>query len=627
MAVLLSSWSGLEMYQAALAAEGIPTYALRQEGFYERREVMDLLLALEAIRDPRDDRALVGFLRSPFVGVRDETLLAMARTAALPYWEHLDDARTGEAALLASGAALLRELIALRDRVPTHELLEALLERGGYLAHLVLLGADGLQAIANVRKLVRMARQIADHGVGDFLRVVREARASGAREGDARLYGQRDDVVTVTSVHSAKGLEWRVVAWCDLVRGERRESGRMLLSRGRDGGERFALRDPERETEQQGADYLELKAQEEAEGFAERKRLWYVAATRAKERMIFACLPEGKLSRVSNAPAQAIRGRIGALAVRDGATFEYAAHDGRRFRALVRMVDPVRDEPAAPEPAPLLESLPPTPVPLAAPSGRARHSATELMAHERCGRRRWFRYVAGLREPAVARGGGDFVDAVARGQIVHDVLEHLDEEMDADALLEAAIGRWDPDAPTPESASGIRYRTHLADEVARVAAHPEYRAVADNPTARRELAFLHVVGADAFTEGRLDLAAREPDGLVALDVKTHQGDAEAARRKAEGYALQRDVYVAALEAIGDVPVSRFAFQFSRAAVQVSEPVSDATRALGQAALAAVFGEVDAGAARPTAHPAECRFCGYRAAGWCDGAAAATEATS
>ena len=35
-------------------------------------------------------------------------------------------------------------------------------------------------------------------------------------EGDARLFGENDDVVTLTSIHSAKGLQWDVVFWSDL---------------------------------------------------------------------------------------------------------------------------------------------------------------------------------------------------------------------------------------------------------------------------------------------------------------------------------------------------------------------------------------------------------------------------
>ena len=144
MALLVPAWGALERYESALRREGIPTYALRSEGFFGRREVLDLILALETLRDPRDDRALLGMLRSPFVGLRDETLLSIAWQADQPYWDHLPDVEVeaGERLLLDRGLALLRAHVALRDRIPPDALLESLLDESGYLAHLYALGPD-----------------------------------------------------------------------------------------------------------------------------------------------------------------------------------------------------------------------------------------------------------------------------------------------------------------------------------------------------------------------------------------------------------------------------------------------------------------------------------------------------
>nr|MBA3555566.1 hypothetical protein [Gemmatimonadales bacterium] len=107
MAVLLTAWGSLQTYEAALEAAEIPTYALLAEGFYERREVWDLILALETLRDPRDDRALLGFLRSPFVGVKDETLLDLVRQTPRPVWSRIGQVKVAEQALLDFGVALI----------------------------------------------------------------------------------------------------------------------------------------------------------------------------------------------------------------------------------------------------------------------------------------------------------------------------------------------------------------------------------------------------------------------------------------------------------------------------------------------------------------------------------------
>ena len=243
MAVLLTAWGSLGTYEAAFEAAGIPTYALLAEGFYERREVWDLVLALETVRDPQDDRALLGFLRSPFVGVKDETLLDLVRQTTRPVWSRIGKARVAEQELLDFGICLIRDHAALRDRVPIHELLASLLDQSGYLAHLVALGDSGRQPLANVRKFLRIAREFRDGNVGDFLRATREAKQREDPESDERLYGKHEDVVTITSVHSAKGLEWPIVFWADIARLPRLLDNQPILI----GREMLALKDPDTE--------------------------------------------------------------------------------------------------------------------------------------------------------------------------------------------------------------------------------------------------------------------------------------------------------------------------------------------------------------------------------------------
>ncbi|HEU5050352.1 MAG TPA: UvrD-helicase domain-containing protein [Gemmatimonadales bacterium] len=623
MAVLLAAWSDVGIYEDALRNAGLPTYTLRAEGFYDCREVLDLILALEVVRDPRDDRALFGWLRSPFVGVRDETLLALARAGAPPRWDHLDLAETGEPELLRSASAMLREHVALRDRIPTSELLERLIERTGYLAWLALSGETGLQAIANVRKLIRMARQQPEQGVGDFLRAVREARARNVKEGMARLYGEDDDVVTITTIHSAKGLEWPVVFWCDLGRAPIRGVNGSLVV-GRSG---LALRDPDQD--EQSEQWNTLSLAEEREGHAERKRLWYVAATRAMDRLIVGGFSAVRMN--AHCPGAALWKHLGRGNPVDGALVDITGHDGRRSSALIRICEvplelereDIPGEGIAVEAA--LAGVPELPVPLAPIAmrgGRSRHSATSLMQFERCQRRHWFGYVAGLREPekdgttdGVGRDGGP--GAVVRGQIVHEVLERQGED-DLDILLEDAIGRWDPDAPTPEVPAGRRYRDGLREEIDLVTGQPDYRALAELPSTHRELGFVHFAAPGTIVEGKIDLAAATLDGLVLLDVKTWQGGDDTLAAAADRYALQRDAYVTAVEAIGGQPVARFAFQFSRAARQVSSAVTPADRAAAEARLAALFRSIGSAAPALASKAAECRRCGYRSAGWCAG---------
>jgi len=619
MAALFAGLGSVEVYQGALERAGVPTYLLRGEGFYERREVLDLLLALRVVRNPDDDQAMIGFLRSPFVALRDETLLELAWQGEGSYWRRLPQARTDEPERVAQATALVERFRRLRDRVPVHELLEGMLAEGGYLAHLALLGEEGLQAAANVRKFLRIARQEEGASVGDFLRAVESLRDREEREGDERLHGQQDDVMTLTTIHSAKGLEWQVVFWCDLERKPPAVGGgggkdKLLI--GRDG---IALKDPDAgKDDPQPPAWQALHDAEEEESVAERKRLWYVAATRARERLILTGVSAG--GHEKHGPGQALVSQL-TLPTDGGREFTYIGRDEREYIGALTVVPLVEEsEPEVGDPwqeplAPLREGV----GEFRAPTGPARHSATSLLAWQRCQRRHWLRYVVGLREPEVERTGQDYMNAIARGQVVHEVLERLKGEAEFDDLLEAAIGRWDDSAPPPDTEAGSALRARLREEIALVADHPAYLAVANVPGARHELGFVRLLGPTHHLEGKMDLAAPGAAGLVLLDVKTTQRTDDKVEEIARHYAIQRAVYVEAAEAISGTPVERFAFQFSRAERQVSTPIGPEERTAGRELVADALDGIATGEAPLTTHAVECRYCGFKAAGWCPGA--------
>lgn len=616
MALLLPAWTAAELYQDALRRRGIPTYLLLDEGFYQRREVVDLIVALEAVRDPFDDRALMGFLRSPFVGLKDETLLAIALRTHRPYWANLAKLEGAEAALLRRGIGLLQDAVVLRDRLPTAALLGELLERSGYWAHLALLGEARAQAVANVRKFLLLARGAAESSVGEFLRGIAAQRDREDRVGDARLHGETDDVVTISTVHSAKGLEWDVVFWCDLAREGRGPHPKVLIGR-----DSVALKSPDADVKP--PHWVALEGELALEEQAERKRLWYVASTRARKRLILSPFPASDYTRSSKAPLFEIRRLLEMAAT--GTSVAYPRDEGGTWKATIWT--------ASTEPPPVLEvhpaltvrdpsTLPAPRQPIEVPAGRSLHSATEALALGRCEMKHWFQYVMGLREPGMRRDGPEFGGAVARGQIVHDVLEQYRLDAELDGLIDDAVRKWDPDAPPPETDEGAGYRRQLRTEVELVATDAAYREVADQPGACRELGFVHLTGPDRGWQGGFDLAAPGKEGWVLLDVKTG-GDADL-ELKAGQYRLQRDVYARAAEAISGQPAQEFRFHFSRAARQVRHAFTPDERAALPAVLTNLADRMEGGRPRLTDHPAECGHCGFKRVGWCDGVPAPTD---
>ncbi len=571
IALVLVGWGAVDTYQGALRAAGIPTYALRQDGFWDAREVLDCLLALRAIRDPRDDVAMVGLLKGPFVGVRDDTLLALSEARGSGRLVEALGVVPHEAPLLARARALLDRFGALRDRVPVHVLLARLVEETGFVAALAHDPEGGPQAVANVRKLLRLASVAPDQSLGEFLRTAAETRDRGVREGAERLYRERSDVVTITSVHSAKGLEWPVVFWCDLLRQPPGESDRLRLGR-----ELFRLKAVDEEDESgRDPEHDALVEAVQRESRAERLRLWYVAATRPRHRLVLSGVPLGA-RRENGAPADLVLRHFGeeiAAAVSSGEsafTLPYAGRDGTAHRLAVRVAGPSADRGAAVQDAapravvvPLLAH---PPAPIVVSRGRTRLSATQLSTFAADDARWWRRYVFGFEADggggaAGGNGGTDGVpgtDPRLTGDIAHDVLERYGfESDDIGELVEGAIVRHDPDAPDGDTPAGADYRARLRALVEAAVGHPAWRALAAEPSARRELRFTWLLGDDGTVEGAFDLAAVRDGTSVLLDVKTGaaaaDGDTLAAR-----YAVQGATYVQAAMALAGGRPATFA---------------------------------------------------------------------
>ena len=215
--------------------------------------------------------------------------------------------------------AIEREVVA---RASVEELIDRVLERTGYdLAVLRMPG--GPRRLANVRKLMRLAREHeAAHGpdLRGFLELV--ARRAGAafgagsaeaRESEAPVEGEALDAVRLMTIHRAKGLEFDVVCVADLGRGPRWRAEVMRV--GRDGRFGMRLAEPGTGRRESALDYKALGDERFAAEAREERRLFYVAMTRARERLILSGAarlekwPENPMPAARRHPAGAARSR------------------------------------------------------------------------------------------------------------------------------------------------------------------------------------------------------------------------------------------------------------------------------------------------------------------------------
>jgi len=283
VALLFRASTGFPPYEDALEHAGIPFVTVAGRGFYERPEVRDLLNALAALADPTDDLALAGLLRSPAVGLSDAALYRLRfgdDGQRRSFWAALKDAplelRSAEAERAAFAWTLVTELMGLAGRVPVGELLKRLLDATHYRAALALAGGERL--LRNVDKLLHDAHRSDLVSVFEFLEYVQTLRDVGAREGEAPT--EAGGAVQLMTVHKAKGLEFPLIVIADAARGDHFVAPPVAVEA--DWGVLPDLHDGDAHSVVHQLAVLRQAAMDEAES----RRLLYVAATRAQEKLI-----------------------------------------------------------------------------------------------------------------------------------------------------------------------------------------------------------------------------------------------------------------------------------------------------------------------------------------------------
>ncbi len=295
MGLLCRASTSFPFYEDALETAGIPFVTAAGRGFYDRPEVRDLLNALRAIAYPRDDRALAGLLRSPAFALTDGAIYLLRRgreEKERSLWAALQDDLSLLAADDARRARRAAEIVArlnnLVGRVPVARLLKQFLDLTHYGAVLraaaASAGAQGGQpyperAQRNVEKLLADAHASRLVSVGEFLAYVQTLRDVAAREGEAPV--EAGEAVQLMTVHKAKGLEFPLVVLADAGRRGGGRPGALLLDEQLGPALNLSHDDDGRSL------IYRLAAQRDQEqDEAEARRLLYVAATRAKQKLL-----------------------------------------------------------------------------------------------------------------------------------------------------------------------------------------------------------------------------------------------------------------------------------------------------------------------------------------------------
>jgi ATP-dependent exoDNAse (exonuclease V) beta subunit len=664
--VLLRAFTHLDVYEDSLERAGLRPYVVGGRGYWSQQQVADVCALLAVIANPLDDHALFGALASPACAVAPDTLwlLRMAAGKKRHVWpaveqtagvnpvvpfapntckrnhgmglaepERLEDIPAPERELLRTFVARISSLRERAARLSLPALIEAAVTETGYdLA--VLSRPAGAARFANVRKMERLAAEFESRegrdlrGFLDFL----AARAESDAEAQAATAAEGHDGVRIMTVHNAKGLEFGVVAVPDLSRSLLAGGRAPLLVVGREEQPRMGL-----QLRRLGSasislfDHAALCEEARDRESEESLRLFHVAATRARERLILSGVVKPEPSKETKPSTPVIERLVDALGVpRDeDSTVPVAAPSPRpgleaefppsEIAVRVNLPSPeravelrsLRREPASTRdlgqgPPPLVERRPPI-----VPTRPL--SYTAISAYEECPYRFYMERVLGLAPKDQAAPNDEAAlsapeERTAHGAAVHALLEWSQandwQEPSAELIARHAEAAG-LNAADPED---------LLEPVRQWISSPlRERIAAEATRTRAEVPLLFGVGGTVL-RGSIDLLVeREGAPPLVLDYKTDRLAGATPAERAAHYGVQRSIYALAVAEALEVPEVEVAYVF------LERPEEPAVTLLGPAKMAAARSSLEETIARigsgdfPVASPDQrdwslCRGC-------------------
>jgi ATP-dependent helicase/nuclease subunit A len=562
IAVLIRTVSALDHLAPAFERWGVPYLQTRGRGFFEQREVLDLVYWLRAVRNPLDEISLLAVLRSPLVGVGDETILRLKRAGNLgEALEKLSDGaefEPGDFERLRRFRDQLRWMQGAAGEVSPDRLLASAIDECNYLGGLT------ARARGNIEKFLAMVREAHTSRPRPLAELIEdlEALRESASEPDAPPVEARD-AVEVLTIHGAKGLEFPVVFVAAMHQGPNRTPPAVGFAPGVGLGARW--RDPATGANVSDPDHLAFSARQKEKEDREADRLLYVAMTRAKQHLALS------FAVTDRAPANWAKQITEALEL-NLETFDNMAVDLDGVR--LRRVD---QAPPAWEEAGAAGAASAEPLELAAPEVRDSYdsaaSATSIALFEACPRRYYLGRYIGWEEP-LPDGRGSVAGALSASELGNQVHKLLAGETVENAAEEAV---------------------RLAERFLR----SELGRRAERATrVEREFDFVMALE-DVVINGQIDLWFEESGELVLVDYKTGR----------EGPPLQLQIYALALERLtGRRPEEAWLY-YPRGEKGVAVPLDEAAMNGARAAVRR-FREAQSRLEFPLREGEQCRRCGF-----------------
>jgi len=243
--------------EESLLRFGMPYKIVGGIKFYERKEVKDIIAYLRVIQNPNDSVSLLRIINTPTRKIGAKTIEKFQEYAirhdvslydALSQADKIEELRGAKSKAIEDFVKLMADLKKINEKFSASGVIKYTIDYSGYKRSIDENSVEGEARLQNIYELISVAGKYDKLEPGTSLSVFLEEVALIA---DTDSLDEKDNSITLMTVHSAKGLEFPVVFIAGL------EDGIFPHSR--------SLMDPS-----------ELE---------EERRLMYVALTRAKDKL------------------------------------------------------------------------------------------------------------------------------------------------------------------------------------------------------------------------------------------------------------------------------------------------------------------------------------------------------
>lgn len=271
----------------ALKSKGVETAGVDRMRLSRQLAVRDLLALGRVALLPEDDLALACLLKSPLCGLSEETLFDLAHgRGATPLWRRLKQA-AADGGDVAAAWDLVEAALERADYAPPFDFYQwALGQRAGRAKLVAAMGAAALDPIDEFLSLALRYAAERPASLSGFIAWIERESVEIKRELEGASGGVR-----LLTAHAAKGLQASIVFLPDTTRGQPQDRLKLHWAE-TPFGEAPVLGASAQDDDPTVV--ANLRAGRQAREAAERRRLLYVAMTRAEDRLYVAGWKSGR---------------------------------------------------------------------------------------------------------------------------------------------------------------------------------------------------------------------------------------------------------------------------------------------------------------------------------------------